>query len=105
MIIFSNPIFKPNGIQNTIRMGEKWIHTSNIGDKIAGECLNGFNVGEFEILGHIKMPLNQIPNNILQLNHDPDCHTTEGITHTLKTCYPEMSDNDDVTILWFKKVK
>ncbi len=66
--------------------------------------LSGNNVGKIEIMGFTKIKLNNIPDYILKFNHDPSCHTMQGITTTLMACYPELKTDSIVTILWFKTV-
>lgn len=101
---FENPLFYP-GIQNTIRVGTKWFESISIGDMFKAQTLNDTDIAIFEVVGLMRCRLDEIPNRMLELNHDGACHSQAGLLKTLKGCYSDVSLKSEVTIILFRYVE
>lgn len=101
---FENPLFYP-GIQNTIRVGTKWFERISIGDMFKAQTLNDTDIAIFEVVGMMRCHLHEIPNLMLELNHDCACHSLAGLLKTLKGCYSDISLKSEVTIIIFRYVE
>jgi len=81
---FENPVFH-RGLNFTVRLGD-W-EDLEVGEIIELEapvwCLG--------MVTHIiKCYLGEIPEFVLEKEHDPDCRTFDGLVTTLKEIYPEL---------------
>ena len=95
---FDNPTFR-EGVNVTVRYGEKWRDSVEIGDRVelGGTPHSG------RIVGKLYENLHKIPAPIHNLNHDPTCRTTVGITKELSRIYGPFPNGvlGAVTVLFF----
>ena len=101
---FENPPFYP-GIQNTIRVGTKWFESISIGDMFKAQTLDETDIAIFEVVGLMRCRLDEIPNKMLELNHDGSCHSRAGLLKTLKGFYSDVSLKSEVTVIIFRYVE
>ena len=101
---FSDPFFRP-GIQNTIRVGTKWFESIAIGEQFKAQDLDGNDVAIFEVVGLMKCLIEDIPNEILELNHDGRCNTHSRLLKILNECYTNVNLKTEVTVVLFRYVE
>ena len=81
---FENPLFYP-GIQNTIRVGTKWFESDLLSKSPDTRTNhNETDIAIFEVVGLMRCRLDEIPNRMLELNHDGACHSLAGVVKNLK---------------------
>ena len=90
---FDNPIFR-QGKNFTVRLGEKWKEQLHIGDFIEIEGWHGF--AEIRCIHVCKLA--DIPEKILELEHDPFCRTWEGLVKILQKVYPTLNNIESEAI-------
>src|SRR5690606_33462506 len=98
-IDFVNPTFH-SGLNITVRHGDCWTKLARIGDRlqIAGRT------GEIQapLIGMFYCDLRDIPQGILDLEHDADARTHAGLKRILDEIYGPTEDGDRmVTTLFF----
>jgi len=99
-LLFGNPVFH-SGINVTCRAGLKWADT--LGQTVdVADVENEVECGEAKIVGVLVTELENIPESVLQLEHDPACRTKEGIEKELRTIYGNLSDDATITVLFFE---
>lgn len=102
-LYFANPVFH-TGINITVRDDNEWMKKAEIGDELflqkTGEGKVGFIV---PLVGKMYLPLNWIPDEVLNLEHDPLCRTFDGLLHEMRRVYrPEFSITNMVAVLFFR---
>ena len=102
---FADPFFQP-GIQSTIRVGTKWFESIAIGDHFkAHEPDSEKDIAVFEVVGLMKCLIEEIPNEILELNHDGRCNRLPGLLKILNECYTNVNLKTEVTVVLFLYVE
>ena len=93
-IIFrqGKPPFRP-GINFTVRRGDEW-KQANIGEYVHVEHWDGYA----EITKLYNCRLGEIPQEVLQNNHDPVCNTVEGEIKMYRKIYPDLAKASDLEI-------
>ena len=103
-LLFSNPVFH-KGLNVTCRNGFKWADSLNEVVEVR-DTDNTTDYGLGYISGVLTLPLNQIPEGILQYEHDPSCRTTEGIIAEMRNVYGDkLDENAPTTVLFFEFMK
>jgi len=97
--LFFKKLLFLDGLNITVRMGTKWDKFNNIENGIL-QSLDGNNIRS-KILASFSLPFKSIPNNLLKLEHDPECRDMLGLYHTMCEIYPNFSADDIVTIVFF----
>lgn len=101
---FMNPIFN-KGMNLTVRMGNKWKDIVDKGDKDIEILESGRDtaIAHGKILTYSYLPFSMVPNNWLQLEHDPKCRDMHGLRQAMINAYGDKFDDDQqVTVLWFE---
>ena len=102
---FLNPVFN-EGLNVTVRNGDKWLHRISPGDKIAvtktGETppVDSQN----RVIGVFYCSLDELPAAILRHEHDPACRTKAGLRKVLDDTYGPTRDGHRMvtTIVWIR---
>lgn len=86
---FVRPFFHP-GLNFTIRLGEEWADLK-VGEiiELDGPCWCLGMVTQV-----LKCRLMDIPNFVLEKEHDPDCRTFDGLIAVLREVYPELQEKE-----------
>ena len=86
---FRRPVFHP-GLNFTVRPGEEWADLK-VGEiiELDGPCWCLGMVTQV-----LKCRLMDIPNFVLEREHDPDCRTYSGLFNVLKETYPELQEKE-----------
>lgn len=100
---FADPFFRP-GIQNTIRVGTKWLESIAVGEQFKAQDLQGNDIAIFEVVGLMKCLVEEIPNEILELNHGGRCNRLPGLLKILNECYTNVNLKTEVTVVLFRFV-
>jgi hypothetical protein len=83
---FNNPVFIP-GVNFTVRLGDKW------GDLKLGEIieLNGSPesrpIGLGDVVRVYRCDLYHVPDDVVELWHDPKCRTRGGLFDEMRNVY------------------
>lgn len=104
-LLFKNPVFYLGKVNTTVRLGDKWLNAVKVGDElevyetgretvVIGRAVVE-NVSYFDHFGGV-------PINVLRLEHDPECHSYEGLVKAMVRAYgPEFNENNPVTVVFF----
>lgn len=98
-ILIFKKLFFLDGLNITVRMGTKWDKFNNIENGML-QSLEGKNI-KSKILASFSLPFKSIPDNLLKLEHDPECRDMIGLYNTMCEIYPNFSVDDIVTIVFF----
>lgn len=99
-IEFKNPVFPGAGEPfTTVRRGTKWAEKLGKGDQVQLCGVGGTIVGFGRVVDTTDCPFNQLPQSVLQLEHDPGCRTKKGLLSTLRDCYDGFEPAEQVTVL------
>lgn len=105
-LLFLNPALRP-GWNVTVRNGTKWddIVTSLPFEVVIKETVSGKAICHAEIIGKIVTRANEIPDEILALEHDEGCTTFDGLCDAMMNAYGNNWDHHEtVTVLIFRQV-
>jgi len=96
---FLNPLFK-KGLNYTVRLGDKWrgININEfvwIGATGIGKSINAVA----QIQKVIYCRLAEIPQEVLDNEHDADCHDWQGLLNAMKDAYPDYFKDKDGEII------
>jgi len=97
---FKNPVFK-EGVNVTVRHGDKWLHAVSVGDTVVIKETDGEALGEAMVVGQLYLPARLIPQEVLDLEHDPKCKTHKGLFAVMKEVYPDFHEHSPCTVLLF----
>lgn len=93
------------GVNVTVRNGRKW---DTLVDKLPFQVVikktgDDAVLYQAEIVGKMILPCNEIPEDILLLEHDDNCTDSEGLVLAMKRAYGEdWQENSEVTVLFFR---
>lgn len=102
-ILFNDFEFS-DGVNTTVRRGLKLLspgdlfyvsNTSNVFDENAMQLVAAS-------MGCIVMAFKEIPEAIISLQHSENTRTRTGLLKVLKECYEDFTENEIVTIIFFK---
>jgi len=79
------------GFNVTVRMGNKYAKTLEIGEKVKLENLQGEEIGYATIEQMVLGPIEYIPQTVLMFEHDPKCREYGGLIEVLQNCYHDPS--------------
>ena len=82
-IQFGNMTFK-EGLNFTVRLGEKWKNQVCIGDFVKLNNGNAIRIDKIHVC-----KLRDVPQNVLDLEHDEKCRTLEGLEKELWVIYSD----------------
>ncbi|WP_102107525.1 hypothetical protein [Oceaniglobus roseus] len=98
-IDFVNPTFH-EGLNITVRHGDKWARTASIGDVLQIEGHAGRITAP--ITGLLRCLLDEIPEGLLALEHDAEARSRDGLRRILDEIYgPTEDGRRDVTVIFF----
>jgi len=92
---FLKPEFR-KGLNYTVRLGDKWRHT-DINEMVwiettgIGKSINAVA----QIQRVIYCRLAELPQEVLDKEHDPECHTWEGLLRAMQAAYPDDFKDKD----------
>ncbi len=93
-IIFrqGKPSFKP-GLNFTVRRGDEW-KQATIGEYVQVEHWDGY--GQIAKLYNCRLA--DLPEEVLQNNHDPNCNSVQGEIKMYRKIYPDLTNKSDKEI-------
>ena len=97
-LYFLNPVFN-RGTNLTCRKGIKWANAT-------GE-VPIFRTGTEDLYGYAKIldtqiiPFQFLEDEDLHLEHDPSCHTVNGLYDAMRQAYPNFDSRELVTLVYF----
>lgn len=97
-LFFDNPVMR-KGLNLTVRNGQKW-HSHN-GETVA--LVDGFtgDIVETVTINTVVMTFEEIPEWVLQFEHDPDSQNPDDLFYTMRGIYGDTFDVDSVVTLVF----
>lgn len=104
-LLFMNPEFEEGFVQVTVRNGYKWYdivsHLPYVLEVAKTEARNKA-IGEAHVVGKMVLAACEIPDQILKLEHDPGCRTSNGLYAGMRKAYGDGWDQwNAVTVLFF----
>lgn len=97
-LLFDNPRFH-QGLNVTVRLGTKWAFNVRVGDTVNLARASGGSVIQTAIIqGIVMCKLDELPEALLALEHDPSCRTREGLRDELARVY-KLDINDDAWVV------
>ena len=100
-ILFLNPVFR-KGLNITVRKEKKWIN-AKMGDFLSiKKTTENKEIARGKISEKAYLPFGLIPSKWLAFEHDSACHTKEGLFLEMKRAYPNFTDRDYVTVIFFE---
>lgn len=101
VLLFLNPALRePNKPQVTVRRGTKWLNTD--GQRIVvRETGTETDLATGYIQTTAAFPLNEVPQSLLDDEHDPQCRTPEGLMAAMVRAYPDITPDETVTVVVF----
>ena len=104
-LLFLNPVLN-EGIQATVRLGKKWLDVGlEKGDRIqiAKTGCEDSIIATATVVSVTYGPFYSIPISALRFEHDPACHSYEGLVAEMRRVYSDFDeDHSDVTVIWFE---
>lgn len=107
-LLFMDPTFfgEDGKIQVTVRDGHKWNDIVYCLPYIADIYKTGEEdrkLGEATIVGKMVLNADDIPDEVLKLEHSPSCRTADGLFAAMRRAYGEDWESDrEVTVLFFE---
>ena len=89
-ILFANPIFGDSNPNFTIRLGEKWYYRLTEGQKVDLAHTDGKVVASATVSEMYLYSFDEIPARVLAHEHDPKCHSPQGLFDVLASVYAEQ---------------
>jgi hypothetical protein len=90
-LLFANPSFR-RGLQTTVRLGQKYAKGLNIGEAIMLCNLKGYVIDEATVSYIHSCTINNLPSEMLKLEHDTKCARVEGLLDVLRNAYDGITD-------------
>jgi hypothetical protein len=90
-----------SGFNVTVRRGTKYARDLEIGEMIKFENLQGELIGSGSVRQFIAGAIEDLPQQILNFEHDPKCRTMSGLIEVLQNCYddPGIDPTEVVTAI------
>jgi len=90
----------------TIRLGEKWFWKVKIGDLLLLVKPGDDVILTLGIVTWFAMvPFKDISPNFLSYEHDPSCHTLDGLREVMKKAYGDKFNDEEIcTLVFFKTI-
>ena len=90
VLLFKNPELQP-GLNVTVRNGEKWMQANPLIDTVSirDTANDQVEIAKGYVVGTFHMEADNIPNQILQYEHDASCRTREGLKVAMDRAYPD----------------
>lgn len=103
-LLFQNPVFH-NGVNITCRKGNKWYKKLNgkIGELIDIQETSGSLLGKVRVNGLLLLPLEQLYDGLLEVEHDPSCRSAYGLHKELERIYGRLSLDTEITVVFFSR--
>jgi len=103
-LLFLNPTFHP-GDNYTVRLGKKWHDRVSVGEHVylAETGAEELPLHEARISGKYLFKLDDLPQHVLDCEHNPRCRTRDGMKAGMREAYPDVVDWDEqeMTVLRF----
>lgn len=106
-LLFLNPALK-DGENVTVRLGTKWAHKLEPGDRFSIRRSSDpqTEICEAHLIGYRPIVFNQITEDMLVNEHDPECTTLLGLAKAMLQAYGEEFNHDKTcTIIKFVPCK
>jgi hypothetical protein len=103
-LLFKKPVFQ-EGVNATVRLGNKWHFRAPPESivEIRETTGDGYLFDAF-IVDNLWLKICDIPIDVLQHEHDPNCRTHAGLIAELERVYrKKVSPRDKVTIILFEQ--
>jgi hypothetical protein len=99
---FANNTHQVDALQVTVRRGTKWSDLYP-GEVVALSDVGGANRRGANIVFVHKTRMRDIPQVFLDCEHDPSCHTPEGIAAEMNRVYKDtVSEDEIVTVVGYR---
>jgi hypothetical protein len=97
---FLNPVFK-NGLNYTVRLGEKWYERLEIGDFV--EIADTDKVAKITSVEVKDFYDIDYEGTVFANEHDPECRDVDGLERAMSRAYPNLDNliDEAVTIIGF----
>lgn len=90
------------GLNITVRLGQKYT-SLDIHTPMRFENLKGEHLGDGLVVGLLYCQMKEIPQGLLGLEHDVNCHNLEGLLQCMQTVYAkEVLTSSMVTVIILK---
>lgn len=103
-LLFLNPELR-EGINVTVRKGDKWIHQAEVGDGVGiykTDVVSPSNrIRSGVIVALAYLPCNMIPIEWLGFEHDPLCDNQLGLCTAMRRAYDNFEPDSLVTVIMF----
>lgn len=104
-LLFKNPVFH-SGLNITVRDGVKWGRLDDTRGLVEEVSLRDTDSGRLvangAIFGRLVLRQDQIPQQVMALNHDPACRTPKGLEAAMQAAYgDDRHEMGFVTVLFF----
>ncbi len=99
-ILFELPVFHA-GLNVTCRRGLKWYHIApSVRLRAISSRTRMFHRELTVVSSDHYAGVDEIPEFVLQFEHDSDCRTREGLARELKRVYGDDWETGGITVLW-----
>jgi hypothetical protein len=105
-LLFGNPVFTYYQLNVTVRRGDKWFnkyHNDNLREVELADP-TGYVYGKAQLVTCELNNFIYLPQEWLDLEHDPSCQTLAGLYNGMLAAYPDFKADEDVSILFFVPV-
>lgn len=100
-LYFLNPVYAP-GLNVTVRRGHKWWDMVKPGDLVfVRETGKPKTLVSGVVIGAYPTTCEEIPEEVLEKEHDPDCRNLGGLLEAMHRAYGDFEDDDEVSVLVF----
>lgn len=102
-IFFVGPEFN-DGLNLTVRDGSAWYKKLWTGDTLLlKETGRDEVIQKARVVGKWVALFSEIPEELLEHEHCPDCRTREGLLeHGMKPAYPDFTEQNEVSLIFFQ---
>lgn len=105
-LYFDNFVFLDKSqIQTTVRRGVKWAEKyGELFLRPSDVPKEGYMITRAMICGTEVYRFGNIPIDVLRMEHDPECHSYEGLLAAMEDAYEDFHVDNLCTVIWFRLV-
>jgi hypothetical protein len=97
-LLFAYSRHEPEILNTSVRIGMKWLTRIAPGDVIELADLNGDVVALADVTFLHCSRIRNIPPQYPEFEHDPKCHSINGLLEVLNSVYPEGANFNDIVV-------
>ena len=101
-LLFIKPVIQKGVAQATVRRGKKWLKATS------GDVLEICDTADPDKVLYVAQVIRTtsyeftfLPIQVLFMEHDPQCHSAEGLFKAMTEAYPDFGLHDMVTVVTF----